>query len=238
MKIKNNREYTLHGMIVTDGDFCIDLKKLDSFSKYIICDGDCYEFSLVQVDKLFISEFLRRLVVSFDVLFTHYYLIVDLYNLIDELILGIIEDKPTTEVRLEGNYSGTELVLNIKVLDNEMTRFTEKIRENDYGFNYAVTTLDGCRPACEEDCLNKLGPLEDIEEKIGVDLITLLQASEKGIFVKEQNTDGKEIVFEEVILDLSNKLLVFRHPRKEIGKGRNISRYGKTWALTKEELEE
>lgn len=87
------------------------------------------------------------------------------------------------------------------------------------------------------DSIHKLGQLEDIEQEIGVSLITLFKASKNGIFVREQNTNEKEVDFEEVTLDLDNKLLLFRHPRKEIGKGRNISQYGKTWALTREELE-
>ena len=85
--------------------------------------------------------------------------------------------------------------------------------------------------------MNKLGQLEDMEEELKIDLITLFKASKQGIFVKEQNTNEKEVDFEEITLDLDNKLLLFRHPRKEIGKGRYISQYGKTWALTREELE-
>lgn len=86
------------------------------------------------------------------------------------------------------------------------------------------------------DLWNKVKAIEDIEEEIGLDLITLFKASKNGIFVEEQNTNEKEIVFEEIILDLNNNLLLFRQPRKEIGKGRNISQYSKTWALDKNEL--
>ena len=91
--------------------------------------------------------------------------------------------------------------------------------------------------ATKLDSIHKLGQLEDIEEELGIDLITLFKASKQGIFVKEQNTNEKEVDFEEITLDLDNKLLLFRHPRKEIGKGRVLSHYGKTWALTREELE-
>lgn len=87
------------------------------------------------------------------------------------------------------------------------------------------------------DLWNKVKSIEDIEEELGIDLITLFKASKNGIFVEEQNTNKKEIVFEEITLDLNNKLLLFRQPRKEIGKGRNISQYGKTWALKRKELE-
>ncbi len=87
------------------------------------------------------------------------------------------------------------------------------------------------------DLWNKVKSIEDIEEELGVDITTLFKALKNGIFVEEQNTTEKEIVFEEIALDLNNKVLLFRQPRKEIGKGRTISRYGKTWALTREELE-
>lgn len=112
-----------------------------------------------------------------------------------------------------------------------MKRLTEKDKECIGGY-----TSNGVYDiSWQANAFEKLGKLEDIEEEYGVDLIILFQA--KGIFVEEQNTDEKEIVFEEVTLDLDNKLLLFKHPRKEIGKGRNISQYGKTWALTREELE-
>ena len=91
--------------------------------------------------------------------------------------------------------------------------------------------------AFEKD-LDKLSQLESIEKELGVDLITLFKASKNGIFVKEQNTTENEIDFEEITLDLDRKLLLFRHPRKEIGKGRVISQYCKTWWLAKDELGE
>lgn len=86
-------------------------------------------------------------------------------------------------------------------------------------------------------CVDKLGKLEDIEEELGIDLITLFKALKNGIFVEEQNTVDKEIVFEQVTFFYNYKMLLFKQPRIEIGKGRYISCYGKTWALTREELE-
>lgn len=83
----------------------------------------------------------------------------------------------------------------------------------------------------------KLCQLEDIEEELGIDLITLFKALEQdNIWVKEHNTKEQEIVYERVRLNFLNKTLDFVEPRKEIGKGRNLFGYGVTWALTKEEL--
>ena len=105
--------------------------------------------------------------------------------------------------------------------------------------NYYLNFTDSVIPFKEDIKLieKDLEKLEDIEKELGIDLIKLFKALKNGIFVEEQNTNEKEIVFEEITLNLNNKLLLFRHPRKEIGKGRNIFQYGKTWALTKEELE-
>lgn len=87
------------------------------------------------------------------------------------------------------------------------------------------------------DSIHKLGQLEDIEEELGIDIITLYKAATCGICVREHNTDEQEITFENVVIDFDNHLLLFKFPREEIGKGRSFSGYGKTWALTKEELE-
>ena len=89
----------------------------------------------------------------------------------------------------------------------------------------------------KDKCVNKLGQYEDIEEEFGVDFITLYKAATCGICVREHNTDEQEITFENVVIDFDNHLLLFKFPREEIGKGRSFSGYGKTWALTKEELE-
>lgn len=86
--------------------------------------------------------------------------------------------------------------------------------------------------------INKLGQLEDIEEELGIDLLTLFKVISQGyIFVEEQNTEEKEIVAEYIEPNFLNHTFDFKEPRKEIGKGRPFSRIGITWALTKEELE-
>ena len=76
---------------------------------------------------------------------------------------------------------------------------------------------------------NKLGQLEDIEEELGIDLITLLTALLNGhVYTKE---------FGKVSIDLffpDNKNWSFDTPD---GNSFYIKNYGKTWALTKEELE-
>lgn len=84
--------------------------------------------------------------------------------------------------------------------------------------------------------LEVLEKYHQIEQELGIDLITLFKALDDGIYVSEQNAEN-EIVWEEVVLNIHNKTLDFKYPRKEIGKGRPLSMFGKTWALTRGELE-
>ena len=85
----------------------------------------------------------------------------------------------------------------------------------------------------ELDSIHKLGQLEDIEEELGIDLITLFKALKYPIYVKEIDETwwcsnrlyfglGEAFI---VITDLNRKDIIL--PLKE---------YGKTWALTKEKL--
>lgn len=73
-------------------------------------------------------------------------------------------------------------------------------------------------------CLDKLGRLEDIEEELGFDLITLFKALQNGIYGKV----GKEIkhISAPHFSWFKKEIYIFR-----------LADYGKTWALTEEELE-
>ena len=84
---------------------------------------------------------------------------------------------------------------------------------------------------------NKLGKLEDIEEELGIDLITLFKALKNGFYYKKENKNIIEHISKDDLL-LSSGAIHFA------GKGLIFASlflpfkdYGKTWALTKEELE-
>lgn len=93
---------------------------------------------------------------------------------------------------------------------------------------------------------NKLGQLEDIEDELGIDLITLFAALNKGIWIyrgkKKEHTswcisingngDGG---YRKTTFWLSYKVNGFDFP--DYYEKLNFKDYGKTWALTKEELE-
>lgn len=57
-----------------------------------------------------------------------------------------------------------------------MSRLTEK--HNDYYISKAT---------CTDDLKLKLGQYEDIEEELGIDLLTLFKALKDGIYLKEDN---------------------------------------------------
>ena len=91
-------------------------------------------------------------------------------------------------------------------------------------------------------CVEKLGKLEDIEEELGIDLITLFKALKNGIYLKFGSEKITGVYYE-------HRTILPRHFDKDY-KGYCIDLqlelsinfnfyfkdYGKTWALTKEEI--
>lgn len=89
----------------------------------------------------------------------------------------------------------------------------------------------------------KLGQLEDLEEDLGIDLITLFKALKNGIWVKTKKFSGfieptnlriagdiKDPFSSKTVL-IGLKLISYRDSVAILAKN-----YGKHWALTKEEL--
>ena len=126
-----------------------------------------------------------------------------------------------------------------------MNRLTRKIK------GYYSVDLRTCLPMEYEQiensnaCVDKLGKLEDIEEELGIDLITLFKALRNGIWTNQEQCYGDEkqgkIRFFQVRLLLEENAVGCIH--NSMWKGKEVIRtlyfkdYGKTWALTKEELE-
>ena len=88
-------------------------------------------------------------------------------------------------------------------------------------------------------CVDKLGALEDIEEELGIDLITLFKALKNDFYFKYKDKiiSSNDYLFQiranirgNWIFDIiSDNLSLLSIKFKD---------YGKTWALTKEELED
>ena len=113
-----------------------------------------------------------------------------------------------------------------------MSRLTKKRKDGLYDNSYGVCDEEAC----------KLGQLEDIEEELGIDLITLFKAMKQGIYYKEEVWGKMFSGFSSIIyLSLKDKCLMEECDDGSIHDSiyyhnYYFKDYGKTWALTKEEL--
>ena len=87
-------------------------------------------------------------------------------------------------------------------------------------------------------CMSKLCRLEDIEEELGIDLITLFKALKNGVCYYSNSQLTKDAVYpiSNFLTDYNDKLsysFMTRFEKQLL----HFKDYGKTWALTKEELE-
>lgn len=95
--------------------------------------------------------------------------------------------------------------------------------------------LGGYEAMCDfGKAFSKLGKLEDIEEELGIDFPTLFKAFHHGIYVKV----GREIIFVKYIGIFKKRKWHLFSANNVLGKYEIclVSNYGKSWALSKEEL--
>ena len=87
--------------------------------------------------------------------------------------------------------------------------------------------------------IDKLGELEDIEEELGIDLVTFVKALKQDyIWVKADDLEGKVVRCSSFTLSHGYFYCEYESD-VEFGYGFYAIRdYGETWALTKEELED
>ena len=102
--------------------------------------------------------------------------------------------------------------------------------------NYATIEQDcDCEKSIElgfYKAINKLGQLEDIEEELGIDLITLFKASfAEALYFKSNKTNRIEYK-PFTAMSIKHKTIFFAFDSTII----EFKDYGKTWALTKDEL--
>ena len=113
-------------------------------------------------------------------------------------------------------------------------------------YGYGLPTGKYVLNGLHEDIANKLGQLEDIEEKRGIDIRVLDHALENGAYFKNPYHSGEKIKYFNDLhsfIDLKNNrfdirmiLFVGVSVYSTGGALFPFSEYGKTWALTKEEL--
>ena len=107
-----------------------------------------------------------------------------------------------------------------------MRRLTKK---EYYGYSL-IADIDNIGLPIGNEHANKLGQLEDIEDELGIDLITLFKALNECYI--EDGHKGTAMI-------LNNKEIGIKYQLGENSWSSRIckiSDYGKTWALTKEEL--
>ena len=90
-------------------------------------------------------------------------------------------------------------------------------------------------PVIEKD-LELLEQLEDIEEELGIDLVTLFKALQNGVWYKDYKDNDKIKFTDDIEEHMNCKELIV--PAKYTIIGLNFRDYGKTFALTREELED
>ncbi len=133
-------------------------------------------------------------------------------------------------------------------------RLTTKYLQSEYYFADEIS-----EDATEEErnkylysIVDKLGQIEDIEDEIGIDLITLFKAlKQETLFIKTdfdvrktiKNGEGwgmKHLSFEDGELVIFAQILYpndITHKEWLTPLRLKLKDYGKTWALTREELE-
>ena len=144
-------------------------------------------------------------------------------------------------------------------------RLTEKIVKvkntdplnNPKGFVLTETEYISDDTKCMKNkYITKLGQLEDIEDKLGIDLVTLFKALKNGIYEKIQpnkknrNPEPRFWSYEDLSLGyqfysneyeaIANDWTIYEGYDFVLivsGESLRLKDYGKTWALTKEELE-
>lgn len=111
-------------------------------------------------------------------------------------------------------------------------RETKKLINGDYVIDTYVSLNEPFKTP-----INKLGQLEDIEEELGIDLATLFKALKNGIYEKFE--DGEYVKFNGLCMPIKSHKLKLNVNKKCLERGNDyfyFKDYGKTWALTREEL--
>ena len=117
---------------------------------------------------------------------------------------------------------------------NRLTKKTQFVRNLITGKEIKYISNEN-----DQMCVDKLGTLEDIEEEIGVDLIKAIELckqvnSKKVIYIKDEWGTYPIKILDNLDVELFNHRLYSNS--RGIYVSLDLFNYGKTWALTKEEL--
>ena len=111
-------KYIIKGDFYTDDDFSIRIDNFDKeFQSCIQFDRPYYSIFLETNTIYKAQSFLEQLMVSFDVIWTHHYLLPDLYGIVDKMYEALLDkNQDCASDYLSGNYDGTEISL-VKVAE-------------------------------------------------------------------------------------------------------------------------
>lgn len=122
-----------------------------------------------------------------------------------------------------------------------MSRLTDKDcwKYEDFVFNYR--NRETMQSGTDFAMYVKLKSLEDLEEKIGIDLIKAVKLCKqvnrnKVVYIKKDGSIDTINLLNELDIELFNHRLYVN--TRVMCVSLDLYNYGKTWALTKEELEE
>ena len=114
------------------------------------------------------------------------------------------------------------------LLRGDVMRLTKKIDLEELGYDYVLIN-----EAKQPSANYKLGQLEDIERELGIDLITLIKAQTQGFYIVNVFGEIEKVKLSEWRFNLIKKEV----HRVKWNDHLLFVDYGKTWALTREELE-
>ena len=111
-------------------------------------------------------------------------------------------------------------------------RLTEKDGTyKEYIFEKDLHTVSGIKE-WNNALTQKLGQLEDIEDELGIDLVTLFKALTDGIWYKKEGHS----LHTDLCLNVDKEWVISCWLKKYECIYCRLKDYGKTWALTREEL--
>ena len=122
-----------------------------------------------------------------------------------------------------------------------MKRWTDKEGIDVKSYTDGIVTKNHIKIINEDEVIKKLHQIEDIEKELGIDLIKVIELckqvnSKKVVYTKENWGIGTLKILDELDIEL------FSHRLYKNANGIYISldlyEYGKTWALTREEIED
>ena len=156
------KKVTIEAKFYTDGDYSIDPGTLMELGLEYVGDHDI--IGTITYDKespeslshnpwYAVRDYLQKLVVSFHVYYTHYYVLGYLYNMVEDLLNKLSEDNDhqpgetySIHGSCSGNYEGTEITITLECDDIESAPAIKPITINRFHLEgdelHADVTID------------------------------------------------------------------------------------------------